>query len=779
MGKTIDLNHLVRESLTSACSTLAGDQRERVNGLLRGVATVVAYHGGTRKVLDSMCVQLAAFLAVEDEATFVKRAKYVLAMPMAKFLRDSLPECPEGFDGFHGPWRRWAKSRLIAYNRKNVHLWFSFMQCKRSCLPLSDKIVRETYLKHRTQMGRPDPLENNRGMLDRMLSLVRPFISKIKAGLTRLTQDEIWNLGHKASQNASWESSRKEGGQTEALAARVFEAANPGRDSSRRFTPGSSAVLESMEWSPYGASSVTKPIQAGRKWDKVKVPAVLSNRTDTKYGELENREIFESRLRDWAQADLAAHNGRLPAMIQAVLEPLKVRVISKGPAAPYFFSKGLQKALHDIMRKMPCFRLIGRPVSPTDLLDIARRGENWLWYSGDYVASTDNLSALLGNAIFAELIEDLDDWDSDIYRAVLAPHTCHYPPMNGFEDIPSIEQANGQLMGSVLSFPVLCLANLALYLSVVAEPNASDKDLIALSKMVLINGDDILYCATREQTIVHAANGKEIGLEMSVGKTYAHKRYANINSTSFDLDLSCTDSQPVQIDFLNTGLYFGQNKVLGRVGVDMEDPEVAQAPHCAVINALLQGALPGRQSQVLRSYLCLHKAAISEETKGRNLFAAQSLGGMGVRRPADFKANYTFLQRVISTVLYNAMKVDAEPAVLPLLSRPVAAPVLRYEAWTYVQADLDPYELPRFARKVSKLSRFHGMRLISETLMEIGVMLVAPRARSRPSYDVVERSFGDLWTELDYQLNLIVERMSPNQWQQYSNLVQGVADRDA
>ena len=56
-------------------------------------------------------------------------------------------------------------------------------------------------------------------------------------------------------------------------------------------------------------------------------------------------------------------------------------MITKGEAVPYYFSKGLQKAVHTIMRRIPAFRLIGRPASPCDLIDLTtgKKGPDLFW----------------------------------------------------------------------------------------------------------------------------------------------------------------------------------------------------------------------------------------------------------------------------------------------------------------------------------------------------------------------------------------------------------------
>lgn len=730
--------HLAEKSLLAATEALGGAVKERVTGLLRGLAIVVASHGASACVLNSMLTQFVVFLNVEQESVFLKRSKWLLAAPMAKFLRCAEPETQDRVV-YHGAWKRWAKSRLIAYNRTNVHLWFSFMQCKRSAVPLSPGIVYETYLKHRAQMLRQDPLQGESGdaLYERVVKLLQPVLAKIKAGLARVLDRELYSLDHKASENASWESGRSSGGQAGTLNNRLYESVF-GR-SKPAFVRESDDLVR-IKWAPLGFRTVTKST-AGRDPVRVTVGSLAQGEMTVDRTDLQLREEWRNRIRSWAIADVDSYHGRLPAMIQAVLEPLKVRVISKGPSAPYYFAKGLQSALHGIMRKMPCFRLIGRPVCPTDLYDLDRGGDATLWFSGDYEASTDNLSARLGNGLFAQLIDELDDHDIEVYKAVLAPHMCHYPPVKGFDPIEPVEQANGQLMGSVLSFPILCLANLGLYLATVLEGRAdpTPKEIFDACDKVLVNGDDILYRCSEQEAVRHEALGKAVGLKMSVGKSYVHPRYANVNSTSFDFMLGekvfqAGGPSPRQIDFLNTGLFFGQHKVLGRVGIDVENEEVAPQPLSAVIDTLLQGAGPIGQPRLLAAYLRQHAEGLTKECQGRNLFIARSLGGMGVALPVGFRTDFTWLQKAIAKLQYDATSSRCVK-ISPYNFRVVRRPVLEAKAWAILCKEPDLYRDPAPRHGQQRQLARRKTRFLSETVMQLGIVTVAPSPYSRPVFD--------------------------------------------
>jgi hypothetical protein len=369
----------------------------------------------------------------------------------------------------------------------------------------------------------------------------------------------------------------------------------------------------------------------------------------------------------------------LDCMIQGVVEPLKVRVISKGPALPYYSQKPLQKAMHAAIRTMPCFRLTGQTFDPTMLFDLRSDIEpDCQWMSIDYSAATDGLSWAYSGRILQEVVGGLPLIDQMRAFSVLGPHMLHYP-----KDCvaPGLQQ-NGQLMGSPLSFPILCLANLGVYLLANLERfktlGWTDDQIL---DHVLCNGDDMLYAAPKPIWDKHVAIGQAIGLAMSPGKAYVHPSYSNINSVSCHFDLRSGDSTPWQVNFLNSGLYFGQHKVLskrksvvGKTAGTVEDwkevkAEMARRKNeileslvtvedvlpeslvdreaqfsdelleaversrrgeaevqenlASVINLLLQGSLPEKACELLASFLKLHKKTLEQEcltvvrTRGR------------------------------------------------------------------------------------------------------------------------------------------------------------------
>lgn len=224
-----------------------------------------------------------------------------------------------------------------------------------------------------------------------------------------------------------------------------------------------------------------------------------------------------------------------------------------------------------------------------------------------------------------------------LLMATLAPHLITYPEVSGVQLDP-VEQQNGQLMGSPLSFPVLCLANLALYLRVRREtrPGAKMRDLL---DAVLINGDDMIYVGNHREWLLHHEFGAQMGLAMSPGKAYRHPVYANINSVCVHLDLHRKGSSPKVIPFFNVGLLLGNHKVLGKVGD--KDGEEEPRPVSGTFNEVIRGALPGKQGAVAKMFLSINAQALRKEGRGRNLFLPTSVGGLGQELPLGLRTTVT------------------------------------------------------------------------------------------------------------------------------------------
>jgi hypothetical protein len=241
-------------------------------------------------------------------------------------------------------------------------------------------------------------------------------------------------------------------------------------------------------------------------------------------------------------------------------EALKVRVISKGPPLLYTSLVPMQKFMWKTLKNNFVFSLIGSPctedtintVFPTIL-------DSEMVVNGDYKASTDNLHSWVSETLARRLVfilnrnatahqagggeEPIHLLDQNFEDMLLRSLTGHLFEM---EDGSLRKQKEGQLMGSITSFPFLCLANAAMCRWALELSNRvpyrvvdcilkNDRTILA---PLLVNGDDCTLKGNRKtiRTLWEKITAFG-GLSSSVGKTLfsmPHRPIVVINSMTFD-----------------------------------------------------------------------------------------------------------------------------------------------------------------------------------------------------------------------------------------------------
>lgn len=204
-------------------------------------------------------------------------------------------------------------------------------------------------------------------------------------------------------------------------------------------------------------------------------------------------------------------------MAHAIPEPLKVRMITKGEEELWVL-KPVQMAMWKALKAFPCFQLTGSPDIPIEFLNSWDQKAHIL--SGDYESATDNLHMDVTALAIDELCKVLPPQYHSWLRWEGGIHEIHYPPSS---KLSPILQTRGQLMGSLLSFPILCVANAAL-ISIIKKVE-SLRDLEAL-----INGDDILFTEHERKIKSWKRLTNSVGLIPSVGKNYQDPNWGSINS---------------------------------------------------------------------------------------------------------------------------------------------------------------------------------------------------------------------------------------------------------
>jgi len=267
-------------------------------------------------------------------------------------------------------------------------------------------------------------------------------------------------------------------------------------------------------------------------------------------------------------------------------EPCKVRVISKGPPLLYTAMKPFQKFLWRILKTNKIFELIGTPVTTEIIQDLmGEMKDSEIIVNGDYKASTDNLHSWVSETLANALVDKLNEnglqsateykyLDENFREMLIRSLTGHIFEMR---DGTLKKQTEGQLMGSITSFPFLCLANAAMCrwalelanmtpYRVRNRPLASQKTLLCPLR---VNGDDCTMKGERNpMTTRHTEYALKDywlkitafgGLSSSAGKTLfslPHKPICVINSQTYDYDSGIWTNRKL----VNSGLLLGKSK---------------------------------------------------------------------------------------------------------------------------------------------------------------------------------------------------------------------------
>jgi hypothetical protein len=203
----------------------------------------------------------------------------------------------------------------------------------------------------------------------------------------------------------------------------------------------------------------------------------------------------------------------------AIPEPLKVRMITKEQPLSWAL-KPLQTAMFRGLTKFQCF-FPGWKDSLESFVNLNLSGQSGFILSGDYQSATDNLNMDVMETVLGELKKQFFNHPHllkyiDFFGG---RHWIDYPK---WTKLPSVLQQRGQLMGSLLSFPVLCIANAATLC------HLRHQDLSELS--ACINGDDILFVDSDRRIRSWKRIASSMGLVPSIGKNFQDRSFGTINS---------------------------------------------------------------------------------------------------------------------------------------------------------------------------------------------------------------------------------------------------------
>lgn len=304
---------------------------------------------------------------------------------------------------------------------------------------------------------------------------------------------------------------------------------------------------------------VFRPIPASRIRDDASIPSVSSSLNYTREGGGAWQELVDLELpynfhwdelvsMYWAprsgmtevrgrplelSGSYVEVGGRAPARTAAVLEACKVRWVSIGDASQYYRAKTWNRDVYSQMPDHKTFALTARPLTEEDVQGMTLK----YVLSGDYSSATDTLDPHWSEFAFEAITRRLyahasplsigGTWEQRFQglKPMLTEHTLAHKLDQERPGYTHFDQNIGQLMGSYLSFPVLCVVNAAVN-RLFLDPTLT----IPIRELpLLVNGDDVMM-ASDQPFEGWAEHVSLAGLTPSLGKNYVHTHACCLNS---------------------------------------------------------------------------------------------------------------------------------------------------------------------------------------------------------------------------------------------------------
>jgi len=188
----------------------------------------------------------------------------------------------------------------------------------------------------------------------------------------------------------------------------------------------------------------------------------------------------------------------------------------------------------------------------------------------------------------------------------------------------AIPVCRGQMMGHILSFPLLCLINKAV--SCMALPP---------DRFIRVNGDDVLFAASPREYREWEIHTKNVGLKKSVGKNYYSRDMAMINSEVYLWSKSTNRLERISVP--NVGLLGYAQEFYDDKGKQILPIEQLSG----ILTEFWKGVPEGSQRAALA--LVRHRYERLLSSFPGSLFGPKSLGNMGLPIGPCFKG-YTRYQ---------------------------------------------------------------------------------------------------------------------------------------
>jgi len=206
-----------------------------------------------------------------------------------------------------------------------------------------------------------------------------------------------------------------------------------------------------------------------------------------------------------------------PSTVISVETGGKHRIVSKSDVNANLF-RPLHTSMYNHLSK---FRWLLRGEAKASSF----KGFEWVdgdvFTSGDYESATDNLNGCLQRRLLDLILDQTEVVPDGIKTSAPQMLRSVLEVRSESGDVETYRQERGQLMGNLLSFPLLCLIN---YLGF---------RFYCGNFPVRVNGDDIVFRAPLEASRRWMKGVSGCGLTLSLGKTMVNGRFFSLNSSLF------------------------------------------------------------------------------------------------------------------------------------------------------------------------------------------------------------------------------------------------------
>jgi len=630
-----------QDALTGDDASVQEDSRGEWNSLFESAAStvdcifseiVVAFEPKHWKRPDSEISDLASSILVWMDLFFLgiwdKKLKHSINHLFVKLENDchsdpaDFTEYPEKFESFHkdgfllvgalGRSVRFVLSRGVSKTLSRVGRWSLLQGLKKGLPHVSAKRVLESAYKHKAALSKEE--KSTEAMLSAVERTTKELFKGVELSLSEpsdlftFSHSSCAELGKKDDGVNGWAIQSVYGTLTNEQVFSLISGEqlvrmgyNPHLGVQELHGPSILAceLLRELrqpgvwQWDETVSKSWEEPEGEGCKhqydWECHK-HGTFDYCWERRWGDVQRERFFFCVLKSELASRSALVNknwtGSVETYVKFILEPLKVRTITKSPFRENALYTCLQKQMWKCLRRNPIFRLIGESVEVSHIEEIQERAfkleKTWnrsgktrvsrpqtdfeftaedlfsFWVSGDYSAATDGLHMDATKKCIDAMTQN--ETIREIMKKSLCGATVSYHNSFGMElddeVLPtSFDMSQGQLMGCILSFPILCILNISAYRESMERYLGRR---ISLKRLpVIANGDDILFPSCTAHYHVWEKCIREVGFTKSPGKNYTSPSFCMINSTYFEFH---HQHGIRKIPFPNMGMVFGQKK---------------------------------------------------------------------------------------------------------------------------------------------------------------------------------------------------------------------------